>query len=128
MGERDVRLPVLLFALLGAPLAWTLHFLVSYFLVALFCAAAWEGAGVAIGVATVASAAVSAASGVVAYRTWRTRRNGQTRSWDAALTEPRGWAAFVLVMGMLGSALFTALIVLEAVPPLFVPTCSEVAA
>jgi hypothetical protein len=126
MGEREVRLPVLLFALLGAPLAWTLHFLVSYFLVALFCAAAWEGAGAAIGAATVVSVVVSAASGVVAYRAWRARRNAQ--SWDAALAEPAGWAAFVLVMGMLGSALFTALIVLEAVPPLFVPTCSEVAA
>ncbi len=125
LGEHEIRLSVLLFVLLGAPIAWTLHFLVSYFLVALFCTMAWEGAGIAIGVVTVVFAIPSAASGVVAYRTWRARR--ESPSWDAALAEPGGWTAFWLVMGMLGAVLFTALIVLEVIPPLFVPTCPEIA-
>jgi hypothetical protein len=125
LGEHEIRLSVLLFVLLGSPIAWTLHFLVSYFMVALFCTMQWEGAGIAIGIVTVVFTIVSAASGVVAYRTWRVQRD--TLSWDAALAEPGGWTTFWLVMGMLGAVLFTALIVLEAIPPLFVPTCPEIA-
>jgi small-conductance mechanosensitive channel len=123
MGEHEIGVPTLLFAFLGAPVAWAVHFLVIYFLVALFCTTGWQGAGLAVAVATVAFAAVSVAAGVVAYRRWRERRDGQ--SWDGAAAEPGGWGTFFLVMGMFGAVLFSALIVAEALPPLFVPTCSE---
>lgn len=123
MGEHEIGLATLLFVLLGPPLAWTLHFLVSYFIVALFCTSGWSGVGMAVGVTTVLLTPVSAAAGVLAYRIWRQR---EYRGWRSSVAEPGGWARFFLIMGMLGAVMFTGLIVLEAIPPLFVPPCSEV--
>ena len=124
-GEHEIGVPLLLFAFLGPPVAWSLHFLLIYFLVALFCTTGWSGAAVSVGVATVPFAAISVAAGVVSYRRWRERREGQ--AWDRAAAEPGGWGTFFLVMGMFGAVLFTVMIVAEAVPVLFVPTCAEVA-
>jgi small-conductance mechanosensitive channel len=123
MGEHEIGIPVLLFAFLGSPVAWSLHFLLIYFLVALFCTAGWSGVAAAVWIATVPFLAVSAASGVVAFRRWRERREGQ--AWDTATAAPGGWATLLLVMGMLGAVLFTALIAAEALPVLFVAPCPE---
>lgn len=61
------------FGALAAPVAWSLHLLVSYGFVGPACAA---GSGALIHLATLALAAASVAGGVVAYRIWR--RDGRT--------------------------------------------------
>lgn len=123
MGEHEIGVGVLLFAFLGAPAAWSVHFLVIYFLVALFCTTGWSGVTAAVWIATVPLLAVSAASGWVAFRRWSERREGQ--GFAAATAAPGGWATFLLIMGMLGAVLFTALIAAEALPVLFAPPCPE---
>lgn len=123
LGEHEIGAGKLLVAFLGPPLAWGLHFLTIYFLVALFCTTGWRGAGLSIALATALFAALCAGAGLVAFRRWRERHERQ--SWVAALTEAEGWDTFFLIMGVLGAVLFTALIIVEALPPLFFPICSE---
>jgi hypothetical protein len=45
---------------LAPPLLWALHLMVSYFLVALDCTTAWNGAGIAIAIETALFAAAMA--------------------------------------------------------------------
>ena len=125
LGEHEAGVGVILFAFLGPATAWTLHFLVCYFLVALYCTTGRGGAtGVILG-ATAVFAVMSVAAGVVGYRAWDRERGDQ--GWAEAVTGGAKWSSFLLVMGMLSSVLFTLLIVLEGLPPLFVPACPEVA-
>ncbi len=124
MGEHDIGISVLLFAFLGSPLAWAVHFNLIYLLVALFCTTGWRGAPAAVGIATVVFLAISAAAGVVAYRQWRAHARG-TRGWDTALAETSGRVSFLLLIGMISAVLFTTLILFEGVPIFFVPPCSE---
>lgn len=123
LGEHEAGVGVILFAFLGPALAWTLHFLVIYFLVALHCTTGRRDATGAVLAATVLFAAVSAAAGVVGLRAWKRERGEQ--GWMEAVTGGAKWSSFLLVMGILSSVLFTLLIVLEGLPPLFVPTCAE---
>ncbi|MQA90875.1 MAG: hypothetical protein GEU90_11645 [Gemmatimonas sp.] len=120
-GESSAGVGMLLFTLLGPPTAWTFHFLSVYLLVALYCTEAWEGAGVAILVSTIASAAISIAAGFASYREWR--RGGET-SITASIAGGTGGSEFILLMGLLGSMLFSFLILVEAIAPVFVPLCS----
>lgn len=126
MGEHEVGLPALLFCLLGPPLAWTLHFLVIYFLVALYCTTGRSSVVVETGIATVLAGGASVWAGVVGFRGWRRHRGREPLL--AALSGQIDAGTFLLIMGILGAAYFTVLIVLEALPPLFVPTCAEVPA
>ncbi|HEY8470225.1 MAG TPA: hypothetical protein VIL18_11310 [Longimicrobiales bacterium] len=110
-------------AVFGGPIAWSLHLLVSYFLVALFCNTGWPGLGIALAGATVLAAAAAAGSGLVAWRAWREHVDGQP--WDAALSDPRGWATgFLLVIGMVAAGLFLLIILLAGLPPIFLSECS----
>jgi hypothetical protein len=106
-------LPVLGFVVLGPPLAWSLHFGVVYFVVAAVCAAGGRAVLLPIGAATVGAGALCVVGGVVARRWWR----------RVPAAEGRGTARLFLAMGMLGAAFFAVLILLEALPPLFLPTC-----
>jgi C4-dicarboxylate transporter len=103
----------LLFVVLGPPVAWSGHFGVIYFLVAAICAAGGAGVLVPVGAATVVAAGVSAWAGVMARRLWKRRTEGVEG----------GAVRLFLAIGMLGSAFFTAAILLEALPPLFLPPC-----
>lgn len=125
LGEHEAGVGLILFAFLGPALAWTLHFLVIYFLVALYCTTGGGDVTAVILAATAVFAAVSVAAGVVGYRAWTRERGGQ--GWAEAVTGGAQWSSFLLVMGVLSSVLFTLLIVLEGLPPLFVPACPEVA-
>jgi hypothetical protein len=103
-----------LIALLGAPAAWTLHLLGSYGAVAVACMTGAGGAGIIVGVITTGLAALSIASGLLAFQRWR-----------LAGGEPHGEAERVLmVVGMLGAGLFSVAIVLEGVVPIFLPICA----
>ena len=105
----------------GGAISWSLHLLVSYLIIAVFCNTGWPGRA-ALVAATLLSAAGAAASGVVAYRAWRTWVDGQ--AWDAALHDPRGRATgFLLVMGMVAAGLFLLSILLGGVPPFLLPGC-----
>lgn len=109
------------FTVLGAPVAWSLHLLLCYFIVALDCTTGWGGAVPAIVIATVVLGAVAAWAGAVAFRHWPPPRGiGRVLS---ELGEPVGRDRFLMLLGMALSALFTLAILATALAPLFVPTC-----
>ena len=55
-------------ALTGSAIAWTVHLLVGYVVVAAWCSAGWNGGTLAIGVLTLVCALASAATGIHALR------------------------------------------------------------
>ena len=126
LGGQELGIGAIVFATLGAPVAWAVHLGLCYFLVALACTTAWRGAGVTIAilVATLVLAAVSVASGVFAYRRWRAMGGGD--GWDQALSSPGGKGGFYWMLGVLMSGLFTLVIVLEGLGPLFVDACQPI--
>lgn len=111
----------MLFALLGGAVAWTLHFLGSYALVAIGCAAGWRGVRGSLALGTAALLLLAAWSTVAAWRGWR-RVSGDQR-WDAALGEPRGWSAFLMLTGVLLGATVMLTILLEGLGSLLLPVC-----
>ena len=112
--RRGVPPRILLYVVLGPPIAWSLHFGVLYFVVAAVCGAGGSAVLLPIGVATVVAVAASAGAGMLARRRWVAAGSGSEA------------VRLFLAMGMLGAALFTGLIVLEALPPLFLPPCPPV--
>ncbi len=113
-----LSIPKLLFAILGAPLLWSLHLGVIYVAVTLDCISAWSGGAWAVYAATALFAAGSAGATALAWRLYR-RLGGE----DPAEGE-REWARFLLVLGIGGGVLFTAVIVLEGLSPLFTDLCA----
>lgn len=135
VGARDVRRIDgwrLLLALLGAPVAWTLHLFVGYTLVAFGCATAWSGTDAAIVVLTVACATAAVAAGLLGLRLWRQAQAhrlsdeepGDDEPWDARLGERGARTNFLAIAGVMLAIVFTYAIVIEGLPPLFAPTCS----
>jgi hypothetical protein len=133
-GVGDLSAPKgrwLVLALVGSPLAWTVHLLGGYLIVALWCAESWPGAGAAIGVLTAVCAAGAVGAGAVAFRLWRRAQAGLLSDeepggpepWDARMGERGARAAFLAVMSLFLAALFLFLIVLQALPPLFAEAC-----
>lgn len=118
-------------AVVGSPVAWTLHLMASYVMVAAWCAEEWGGLRLALAVITLVCAALAVASGFVALGLWREGQAILRR--DAEPGSPEGWAArmgergarvsFLAVMSLGGALLFTYLIVLQGLPPLFTPAC-----
>jgi hypothetical protein len=126
-GETEPSGPVetstggLLFALLGGAIAWSVHFLGSYALIAVGCVSGWAATPGLVGTATVALGAVAAWSTAVAWRRWRSASGGQP--WDRALSEPRGWYAWLMTVGVLLGATSTFAILLEGAGSLLLPVC-----
>lgn len=120
-GDRQVGLPLLLFAVLGPPVSWAAHFAVIYFVVAVTCAAGVAGVLLPVAVATLITGGVCAAAGVAAFRRWAQRSaDERLRLSEIGST---GASYQLLMIGILGAAFFTLLILLEALPPLFLPQC-----
>lgn len=121
----------LLAALVGSPLAWVVHFNGIYLIVAAWCAERWAGLGVAVAVLTAACAAAAIASGVLAFRLWRRGQSallsdaepGGPEPWDARMGERGARGVFLAVIAVFMAAIFTWLILLEGLPPLFAPHC-----
>ncbi|HEX6107552.1 MAG TPA: hypothetical protein VFZ26_18325 [Gemmatimonadales bacterium] len=111
----------ILFALLGGAAAWSLHFLASYAFVAIGCVAGWRGIRTSLAVGTLVLAAIAVWSTVVAWRDWR-RVSGDQR-WDAALGEPRGWFAYLMLTGVLLGIVSAFTIALEGWGTLMLPVC-----
>ena len=118
-------------AVVGAPLAWTLHLAASYVMVAVWCASEWGGLGIAVGVATLVCAALAVMSGATAYGLWREgqamlRRDaepGKPEGWDSRMGERGARGAFLAAMSLGSALLFAFLILLQGLPPLFTPPC-----
>jgi len=111
------------FAVLAGPIAWAIHFMGSYALVALDCTTGWGGARLTIAVGTLLLAAVSLGAAAVGYRGWRERSAEQP--WDAALAEPRGWVPFAMTSGGVLGLLSALTIILQGLSAVLVPVCSE---
>lgn len=130
-GLRPAQGPLLVLALAGPPVAWILHFLGGYVIVALWCAERWAGTGIALAVLTVIGVAIGVASGALAFRLWRKGQTalvadaepGAPESWDARMGERGARMSFLAVLALFMAALFTFLIVLEGMPAAFTDAC-----
>ena len=117
----------LLVALLGAPVAWTVHLLAAYVLVALDCATRWDGGRVAIAALTLVALLGAGASGLLARRLWvraRTADRPTDDAWDARMGDRTSRVAFLMVVGLVMAVLFAIAIAYQAAPVLLVPVCS----
>ena len=114
---RRVSLPKLLFAVLGAPVLWSIHLGVIYLVLTIGCISPWDGGEWGVGVATVLFALASAWAGWTAWSMYREMDPDPHHG-------ERDWARFLLVLGIGGSILFTAVIVLEGLSPVFVAGCA----
>jgi small-conductance mechanosensitive channel len=120
-------LPALLFALLGAAVAWTLHLLVAYVVVALDCSTRWSGTHVALAALTVVTLGAAAASGLLAHRLWMRARavdRPTDDTWDARMGDRTSRVSFLMMVGVVLAVLFAISIVYQAVPLFFVAVCS----
>lgn len=117
---------VLLLALLGAPLAWTLHLFVSYSIVAVDCATPWSSGRAVVAVATAGGITLSVCSGLVARHVWMRSRaidRPTDDAWDARMGERTARVSFLMVAGLMLSALFTIAITYAGLSLLFLSTC-----
>jgi hypothetical protein len=111
----------MLFAAFGGAIAWSVHLLGGYAVVAIGCVAEWGWTIGVLAVVTVALAGVGAWSTLVAGREWR--RASDTQAWDEALSEPRGWYSWLMMTGMLLGITSTFTILLEGFGTLVLPVC-----
>lgn len=121
VGGVDLGLGSVLYAVLGGPLAWTLHLFASYFLVTLGCTSGWRGADAAVVIAAIPLAAAAVASAVISLRRWRAL--GRDQDWGSALAEPHGRGGFLWLVGVMLGGIFALAIAMQGLAPLFVPTC-----
>ena len=119
------------FGMVGAPIIWFVHFVIVWALGEFGC-----GAGLAddtvltdgslklfVLVATVIGLIGTFASTFVAYQIWQQYRQAAPQSGDTALGRQR----FMALTGMALGILFTIVVILDALPVLFVSTCGSVA-
>jgi Flp pilus assembly protein TadB len=117
----------LLWALLGAGVAWALHLLVSYTVLAWACTT--ERTSLArtllLGVSAAALLA-AAASGWTARRRWmvaRERDRPEDDAWDARMGERTARVSFLMVAGLVLAVLFAIAIAYATITLFFVPLC-----
>jgi len=116
----------LLAALLGGAAAWSLHFLLSYVLLAVGCSTRWSGARPALLVLSLVALAATIASGWIAWRQWRVAREIDTPTddaWDARMGERTARVSFLMVLGLFFAGLFALGIVYEAITVWLAPLC-----
>ena len=76
-----------LFAMLGGALAWALHFLGSYAVLAVGCVAGWSSTRVILAAETVVLTAIALRSTYVAWREWR--RSSGDQIWSSSRSSIR---------------------------------------
>ncbi len=121
LGTETAPTGRLLFGVLGGAAAWSLHLLAGYAALAIGCVAGWGGIRAMLAIGTLVLLAVAVWSTVIAWRDWR-RVSGNQR-WDAALGEPRGWFAYLMLTGVLMGIVSVLTIVLEGWGTLALPVC-----
>ncbi|MBW3553615.1 MAG: hypothetical protein KY466_08895 [Gemmatimonadetes bacterium] len=110
------RLLPLWFAVLGPPVIWAARFVLNYALVPYTCAA---DAVLLLQLVTVVALLGVAWAGLVGWSRWR--RAGRSTQVEFGGAEAR--ARFMALVGVLGSGLFFAVIVAEALAIFFIPPC-----
>ena len=116
----------LLAALLGAPLAWTVHLPAAYALVAYACTTRWGGLRPALAALTVVALAAAIGSGLLARRRWvRARRVDRPTDdhWDARMGERTARVSFLMVTGLVMAGIFAVGIAYQAAPVLMMQPC-----
>jgi hypothetical protein len=116
----------LLFALLGGAVAWSLHLLGSYVLLAYGCTREWGGTRPALATISVVALLVTIASGLVARRRGviaRERDRPVDDAWDARMGERTARVSFIMVVGLVLAIVFGLGIVYEAITVFLVPLC-----
>jgi hypothetical protein len=121
VGTAGARVGRIVFALLGGALAWSLHLLGSYALVAIGCVARWGSTIAIVAVGTAVLAGLAVWSTLVAWREWR--RTGGDMAWDRGLSEPPGWYSWLMTVGVLLGVTSTFTILLEGFGTLMLPLC-----
>ena len=121
LGTETAPTGRLVFALLGGAAAWSLHFLLSYAVASIGCVHGWRGIREILAVGTLVLGALAVWSTVVGWRDWRRVSGGQ--AWDAALGEPRGWFAYLMLTGVLLGIVSAFTILLEGWGTLALPVC-----
>lgn len=129
-GTRDdagtPRPHTLLFAVFGGAVAWSLHLLASYTLLAWACASGFAAVrGTLIGIGALALA-LTGWSALVAWRWWHVARavdRPEDDSWDARMGERTARVSFLMVAGLILSMIFALGIVYEGFTVFLVPLC-----
>lgn len=106
----------LFFGFLGGPISWTLHLLLSYFVVENLCGPlSHTGVRGLVIALTVLFALVSFASAAVGWREWR--------SEDRTIAEPLSRSDFMARSGLILGLLFGAATIVEGIPIVLLPLC-----
>jgi hypothetical protein len=117
----------LLWALLGGPVVWGIHLLVTYVLLAYACTTGWTaGPRGVLAVISAVAVALTAWSGWVAWRWWHVARDTdrpEDDAWDARMGERTARVSFLMVVGLFSALIFGIGIVYEAITIWFVPLC-----
>jgi len=123
LGKTRLSLLELIVGSIGGASAWLLHLGASYLLLTVGCNENWPGIRLMLIALTIGLVAASAWTGLFAYR----RVKLATRhDWALTLSAGMERENFMMVVGTVGSAVFTLIILAQGLPPLFVPLCSEV--
>jgi len=121
VGTAGAPVGRIVFAVLGGALAWSLHFLGSYAVVAIGCVARWGSTIAIVAAGTAVLAGLAVWSTVIAWREWR--RTGGDMPWDRALSEPPGWYTWLMTVGVLLGITSAFTILLEGFGTLMLPLC-----
>jgi hypothetical protein len=121
IGTAGASLGWALFTVFAGPAAWTLHLLGSYAIVAIGCVARWRGIEAVVAIGTLVLASLAAWSTISAWRVWR--RSSGEQAWGQALSEPRGWFAWLMTIGVLLGAVSVLAILVEGAGVLLLPAC-----
>jgi nicotinamide riboside transporter PnuC len=117
--RRGRGIAVLWFAVLAGPLAWMLGLNAEYSLVRVACA---KDTNLSLHLVSLATLLLALSGGWVAWREWK--RTGREGPGEGGGTLPR--ARMMVVMGLMGSALFSLAIVWQWVATLFFNPCMAI--
>jgi hypothetical protein len=116
---------MLIFGLIGSPLAWASH---STSIVLLVPASCDAGGSWPIWISTVISVAVSLASILVAWRVWQASSAGQSEQAvedaETASTTDQARGGFLSWGGLFLGVMFLGLILIETIPLPFLAVCT----
>jgi hypothetical protein len=121
-GGDALKASVLVFVVLGPPLAWSVHFGIVFARVMVLCREGRSDADPWLAVSAIPFLGVCVFAGVVAWR--MRRRVSKSGGSKESHARPVGPDALLLSVGALAAVVFSLVISLESLAPLYVPMCS----
>lgn len=106
------------FGMLGAPVAWSLHTLLSYYLLYVVCGTAWTFLLYAV---TVVAVLVAAGAGYASWHTWHDQ--APARDPDVVRMRSVSRRRFMGITGLFISALFGFITLVVGLTPIILDTC-----